>query len=198
MGFMTLANFKTELDSILGARGTVTARLTTWTNLGYFDAAGAVDFRETEATTSVNTAAADFDYAVPAGWIEMFGVYDSVAKFAPREVDIVEFNRQDRTLVGPPKLWARHAGLFYLHPTPNDTRALVLFGRAEPVALAADGDLTVLQRTWDAAVLMLAASYGFHHLNEEARAITWYNRAIQYMQSRALGGKMNLPPPPAG
>jgi hypothetical protein len=198
MGFMTLLDFRTEIDAVLGSRVFVTARLTTWVNLGYYDVTGAIDFHELDIRDSFDTSVSDYDYSLPSGMREVLALYDADAKYGIREVNIAEFNRQDRSVTGPPKTWARHGDLLYLYPTPIDVREIDVYGRIDPEPLSVDGDVTLLSGVWDAPILMFAISHGLLSLNEDARAVVWYNRGVAYMQTRVQAGKLNLPPSPGG
>lgn len=169
-----------------------------WTNLGYFEVAGAVDFPELDVTKMVNTVIGANAYALPAGLVQIQTVYDSVAKYGLRRVEKAELFRQDLAEPGAPKIWTRHGASLYIHPTPTTIRSLSLIGRSEPDQMVADADKTILPKTWDAAIKLLAVCYALWDLNEDARATTWYNRALNYMQSRLIEGQMQNPAAPGG
>jgi len=64
MGILTLANYRTEVQSALGDRGIGNTRLDQWINFGYLDLAGSVDFAVLDSNSSVNTINATQTIAV--------------------------------------------------------------------------------------------------------------------------------------
>lgn len=193
MGFMTLAQFETEVESVLGGRANVTSRLDTWINLAYFDVCGAVDFPELDTIYNFSTQVGVNSYNLPSGGIQIITLYDNVSKRPLRKVERMEVFRQDLTESGAPRIWARHGSKVYIHPTPSDVRSIDMLLMKEPVPLAASGDVTVLPRTWDAAILLLATSYGLLALIEENKSTNWYNRGLVYIQSRLIEGQTQMP-----
>jgi hypothetical protein len=199
MGLLTLDEIRDQIRGALGGRvPDGDSRLTTWVNLGYMEVIGAVDFPELDLNVNINTVIGTNSYAVPAGMVQVQVVYDSVTKYAPRKVDKAEFFRQDASEVGSPKIWLRHGASVYIHPTPSDVRSLKILGRSEPAGLAADGSVTILPKTWDTAIFLLGTSYALLALNEDARSVSWYNRALVYMQSRIIEGQLQMPTAPGG
>ncbi len=193
MGFMTLLDFKTEITSVLGGRAVDATRAKNWVNMAYFDACGAVDFPELGTTPQFNSVVATPQYTIADGIYQVLAVYDSVARHFLRRVRIEEYARQDLSEAGPPKLWSRHGSSLFLHPMPADIRAIKYYARAEPAPLAADGDKTILPRTWDQAISMFSIATALFSLNEDNRASAWYNRALAYTQTRLLEGETPTP-----
>jgi hypothetical protein len=194
MGVMSLANFRDDLRSALGGRIELAdPRLTVWVNVGYFDVAGAVDFHQLFTHSDVNTVIGTAEYDIPAGVVSIRTLYDKVAKNRLGRLEIPELFRLDQTVAGVPKKYARVGNKFILNPVPADVRAIEVVGFKEPAPLAADADVTVLPRTWDVAILMLATSHALLILNEEQRSAFWQNKALAYIESRLIEGATATP-----
>lgn len=191
MGFFTLEDFREELSSVLGQRGTGDRRLDRWINFGYLDLTGALDFDELNDLYELNVTASQNTYDVPAKTRMVKAVVNEDTDRLLDYVDPTEFFRLDRTKTAEPLRWTRYADNILLHPTPADSATFTVMRKVDPDRLEEYDDVTVLSDTWDAAIHMLSVYHGFLALAEnEARANAWMTRAIMYIQTRATQEEM--------
>ena len=184
MGILTLADFRTDLQSALGDRGIGNARLDRWINFGYLDLAGSVDFATMDANTSTNTVNATQTIAVATNALFIKFIKDTTSDALLAWTPSVELFRRNITPTAQPDSWTREGDSIYLHPVPDGVYALVQYYKKPPTVLSASGDKTVFADTWDDAVYNLAVHHALLVLNEEQRATVWLARAISYIGSR--------------
>lgn len=192
MGFMTLDNFRTDLQSALGDRGIVNERLDRWINFGYLDICGSIDFEvldEEDTTQSISTGANTAN--VPAGALIVKLVKDTTNDNLLGWIPKPEFHRLSASATGAPTKWTRHKNQIFVHPKPTATTAIRIIYKKPPTRLINATDVTVLPDVWDAAVFMLAVSYGMLALGEEQRAGVWLQRVVHYIQTRMTEERMH-------
>jgi hypothetical protein len=197
MGVMTLADFRSELNDVVGDRAVVAAaRVNRWINFGYLDVTGAVEFAELEELPTVNTAIGTESYAVPADARAVLGVMtpDKMLGWMPKH----EWMRIRNSTTGAPIRWTRLGNQLKISPIPSSVMTLTLLIKKEAAALALDTDVTVLPDTWDLAIHYLSVSHAWYALKELASGTAWLNRAISYIQTRAIEEHRELIEPGLG
>ena len=189
MGLLTLVDFRDEIDVTFGERSLDTPHYDRWINFAYLDICTAVDFDILDAELSFNTADGTRNYNAPTTpYISIKHVRDTSSDYSLAWIPKEDFFRLTAADEGAPKRWTLHLDDIYLYPCPDGIYAVKAIYKQTPTILSEDGDVTVLQAGWDAAVTMLAVHYGYMALGEEQRAVVWYNRAISYIQSRMTEG----------
>lgn len=184
MGLITLAQFRTDVQSALGDRGLVDATLDRWINLSYLDIGGAVEFEVLqEEDTAQSTVSGTVSVNVPTGAHKVKYVRNTTGNTLLEWVPKTEFYRRQQS-AGTPTAWTQHKALILLNPIPNAVLALRIGYRKSPTALSAVGDVTVIPDYWDAAIFLLAVHYGLLAKGEDNRAMVWLQRAASYIQSR--------------
>ena len=184
MGLLSLANYRTDLQSALGDRGIANSRLDRWVNFGYLDLAGAVPFEILSNDESVNTVGSVQTITAPTNTLIIQFIKDTTSDNLLGWVPKNELLRRSITPTGVPTVWSRHKGLIYLSPVPNGVFALLIGTTEPPAALSSTGDLSVFPDTWDPAIFMLSVHHALLALGEEQRSTAWLGRAITYIQSR--------------
>ena len=184
MGYMTLDDFRTDLQSALGDRGFENPRLDRWINHGYLDLAGSVDFEVLNTDASIDTVAATQTIDTPSGAMIVQLVRDQDNDNLLGWVPKVEFFRRSASVSGKPTHWTRHGDLIYLYPIPDDAYEMWVPYKAAPELLAATLDVSVLPDIWDLAIFYLSAHHALVALGDEQRAASWFSRAVLYIQSR--------------
>lgn len=188
MGFMALSDFRDELEVHFGERDIGEGPLNRWTNFAYLELCTGVDFEILDADHEFDTGSGDRDYTGPTTPLTIKllrnTTQDEALTWAPKE----EFFRLTWTKTGTPKRWTRHIDDILLWPTPTTIHAMIAVYKKTPTILALDADKTVLQAGWDQAISMLSTHYGYMSLGEEQRGVFWYNRAVNYINSRLTEG----------
>jgi hypothetical protein len=189
MGVLTLLQIRTELDSSMGDRSNVDdTRRDVWINLAYTDIASGIDFTELDDDLAIPTVQGQNNYAAPADSliVQLFRDEDNdnLLTWIPNS----EYFRLDRSAAqGVPKRWTRRGDELLIFPDPNGVINLLAFFKQTPPPLVNDGDVTILPPYVDNGVLLLGIAYGLLAVGEDARAITWANRAVTYLGSRLTG-----------
>ena len=184
MGLMTLANFRTDVQSALGDKGIGNSRLDRWINFGYHDLGGSVDFEILEKDTTTATVSGTQTIAVPTDTEIIRLIKDTTNDTLLGWLQKAEMFRRAITPTATPTHWSRHGGLIYLHPVPNAIINMFIVHKEAPVILSSSGAKTVLADIWDPAVFLLAVHHGLLALGEEQRSASWLGRAISYIQSK--------------
>lgn len=184
MGYMTLADFRADIDAALGNYSIAPTKLDRWINQAYMELAGGVNFEIlVEEDTSQSTTPSIITVNVPIGAISVDLVRNTTDDKLLGWVALSEFWRLSQT-PGVPVKWCRRKNTILLNPVPNSVKALRILYRKYPTRFSAVGDLSVLPDTWDTAIYLLAAHYGLLARNEEQRAMIWLSRAATYIASR--------------
>ena len=184
MGYMTLANFRTDVDSALGSKGIDNTRLDRWINFGYHDLGGSVDFESLETNTSTNTVSSTQTIAVPSLAEIVKLVKDTTNDKLLGWIPKAELFRRAITPTATPTNWTRHGDLIYFTPVPNAIIAMFIVYKIAPTRLTSSGAVTVFADIWDPAVFLLSVHHGLLALGQEARSASWLGRAISYIGSR--------------
>lgn len=185
MGLLSLLQIRTEVDASMGNRtGVLDPRLTTWINLAYNDIASGIEFKELDGETTIPTVVGTASYAGPANPLVIQMVRDENNQNLLTWIPEAEYFRLNRATNGQVQRWTRRGTTIRVWPPPSAIVNLTVFYKITPTPLAADGDLTVLPPYTDNGLIFLATAYGFLAVNEEARALVWLNRAINYLGSR--------------
>lgn len=188
MGYMTLTDFRTDVQSALGNRGIGNGQLDRWTNFGYLDLCGAVQHPElTEEDTSQSTANGTNFVNVPTGALVVTLVRNTTDDSKLDWIPLTEYWRRAQS-AGIAVAWTRQKSKILLNPVPNSIKALQILYIDTPTRLSAVSDTSVLTDTWDSAIFMLAVHHGLLALGEEGRAMVWFQRAVNYIQSRMVEG----------
>lgn len=190
MGYMTLSDFRTEVQSALGDRGFVDTRLDRWINFAYLDLCAALPHPElTEEDTTQSTANAVNSVNVPTGAMVVLIVRNTTDDSKMEWVPLNEYWRYSQT-AGVASKWTRQKAKILLNPVPNSVKSLRIIYLKTPARLTAAGDVSTLVDTWDSAIFMLAVHFGLLAIGEENRAMAWLQRAVNYIQSRLIEGGM--------
>jgi hypothetical protein len=184
VGYMALEDFRTEVQSALGNRGIANGRLDRWVNFSYLDITGSVDFEILDGSTTPVVAQNTNSTPVPVGAMVISLVRDTTNNNLLQWTPKTEFYRRSAAATGAPTVWARQEGTIYIHPTPTVATTLFIVHKKAPALLSGAADKAILPDTWDAAIFLLAASYGLSGLGEDERAIAWFQRAQAYIQTR--------------
>ncbi len=184
MGLMTLADFRTDVQSALGDRGLENAKLDRWINAGYYDLGGSVDFETLETSTTTPTVGSVQTIAVPSGTEIVKFIKDLTNDTLLGWVPKLELFRRSITPESTAINWTRHADLIYLHPVPIGVQSMFIVHKDAPTVLSAVGDLTVFPVVWDSAVFLLAVHHALLALGEDQRSASWLGRAISYIGTR--------------
>ena len=184
MGQLTLANFRTDVESALGDRSIGNTRVDRWINAGYLDVTGSVNFETLVNDTSTNTVGSTGTIAIPTdAEIVTFikdTTNDNLLGWLPKN----ELFRRDATTEGTATHWTRHADLIYLRPVPSGVQAMFIAYKKSPALLASSGTTTDIPDIWDTAVFLMAVQHALLALGEEQRSASWLARGITYITSR--------------
>lgn len=192
MGYMTLANFRTDIESALGDRGIGSTRIDRWVNFGYHDLGGSVDFEVLEKNTTTATVDATQTIAVPTGTEIIKLIKDTTNDVLLGWLPKAELFRRSITPTAKPTHWTRHGNLIYLHPVPNAIINEFIIHKDAPARLTTSGATSVFSDIWDPAIFLLAVHQGLLALGEEQRSAAFLGRAISYIQSKITETDMHM------
>jgi len=184
MGVMTLADFRTDLQSALGERGFASARLDRWINFGYVDLTGAVAFEVLANDEGIATVDSQNYITAPTNTLVITNVRDSTNDILLGWIPKSEYLRRPQTGTGEPTHWTRHAGKILLHPVPDGAYTLDVYTIEPPAVMSIGTAVSVLPDTWDPAIFQLAVHHALLALGDEQRSAAWLSRAITYIGSR--------------
>lgn len=185
MGVLTLAQIRTEVDSSMGNKTNVLdARLDTWINLAYNEIASGIDFEELSDEFDISTVVGQFEYVGPTNPLVVQLLRDETNERLLTWIPKNEYFRLNRSTNGIVLRWTRRGQDILVWPPPDAIVTLRAQYKVTPPALAADGDTTILPSFVDNALIFLGVAYGLLATGEDARAITWVNRAAAYLSTR--------------
>jgi hypothetical protein len=184
MGFMTMDDFRTDLQSAMGDKGIDNTRLDRWINYAYLDLAGSVDFEVLDEDDTVATVAATQTIDAPDNTMIIKFIRNTTSDALLGWVPKGELFRRSSVITGPPTQWTRHGSVIYLHPVPDAVYSLFIISKIPPDLMTSGTDVTVFPDTWDAAIFFLSVHYGLLAIGEEQRSAAWMSRAVSYIQSR--------------
>ena len=184
MAYMTLADYRTDLQSALGDKGIDNSRMDRWINFGYHDLAGSVDFEVTDQDETVATVQSTQTIAVPTGTEIVKLIKDTSNDALLGWIPKAEMFRRAVTPTGPPTHWSRHGNLIYFHPVPNAVINMFIIHKLAPDRMTNVADVSVFSDIWDPAIFLLTVHHGLLALGEDQRSASWLGRAISYIQTR--------------
>jgi len=131
MGVLTLADFRTEIQSSTGNRGIDNARLDRWINFGYLDLAGAIKFASLDDKIVIPTVASQANYAITGSPLLIRFVVDATSNLLLGWHTPVEYFRVKDAVTGTAAKWTREKDEIFIHPVPAGVVSLeVCEGRA--------------------------------------------------------------------
>lgn len=194
MGLTTLAGFRSQVNLATGNTGVSSDSVDDWINFAYQEVCSAVDFEELEEDFSISTVVGTSVYSGPINPLGIRLIRNITSNEQLTWVHKQEIWRLS-SLTGIPKKWSRHKNDIIVHPTPSQVFNLSVVYKKTPEILSSPSDVTEIPSAWDPLVMMLAVHYALLTLNEEPRAITWFNRAVMYGQGRITEGNFKLSSP---
>jgi hypothetical protein len=184
MGYMTLDDFRTDVQSALGDRGFDNPRLDRWINYGYHDLAGSVDFEVLDDDETTATVDATQTIASPANSMVVKLIRNNTSDNLLGWVPKAELMRRSVTITSEPKNWTRHKDLIYLSPVPDGVYSLFVVFKTPPARFTTAVDVSVFPDIWDPAIFQLSVHHALLALGDEQRSVAWLSRAITYIQTR--------------
>ncbi len=184
MGFMTLTDFRNDLQSALGEAGHDNDKLDRWINAGLLMLTGAMDFEVYDGDVTIPTVTATASITAPVDAMVIKAVKDVTTDYLLRWIKKVEYHRLETNLTGTPKKWTRHADKILLHPVPSSVVSLKVIYKKSPARLTAATDKTQIDTMWDPAIHMLSVYMGWLAVGQNARARDWLENATNYINSR--------------
>lgn len=186
MGSWTLADFRSELEEILGNRGIAPARMNRWINMGKREVESGVDIENTRVCRYFDTVAGQKRYSVEPEFLSVVSIVDETNDRIIVRSDVESLDIRNRQSAGAPEYWARRGVEVLIHPAPDAVYRIKATLILETLDLANDGDKTVFPAYWDNGILMASAHYAHSALGEDQRAELWFGRFLRYMQSRMM------------
>lgn len=184
MGLLTLPDFVDELELALGdVPGLSSGQTERWINFGYLELATGVDFEALDDDFTFPTVAAQQAYTGPSEPLAVKIVRNEDQDYNLDWTGKEDLLRRPTGTGGPPEVWTRHKEDILLWPVPLSVDSFRVVYKKTPAPLSGT-DATVLPAQWDLAVVMFAASYGYHSLAMADRAVAWFNRGVAYVNSR--------------
>lgn len=190
MGFITLEEFREEIQNSTGNLGLENTRLTRYVNSAYFEVAGAVDFSELleiqETAILANESTIPLSPNVSAVLSVAHSDHLMPSYYGPLGYRAApEFLRNPQFPAGVPKIWTRIGTDIVFRPEADAIYPINIIHKSSPFALAVDTEKTVLPNTWDPAISLLAVHFAKMALGQQD-AVAFYNRAVQYMATRIV------------
>lgn len=191
MGFMTLADFREELNMGLGEhQQSSNAVLDRWINRAYIEVVTKIEYEDLIEEESFLSVADQAMYSFPADgesdlldrrYLGFIGIADLTNKRRLLKIDLRNYQLYDPEVTGIPKLWARRGQKLYLWPTPDGENEYQLFALMEPDPLVLDEQTTVIPATWDHAVMLLSTRNAWITLRNQQEATLMHQAAMNFI-----------------
>lgn len=188
MGRMTLANFRSEVEANLGNQNIGTTRVDIWIHWALDEITGAIKFQDLTNTQSKSTVADQSYVTLDSGSLGVLAVRDTTNDQRLIRTSDERIQDWDTDATGVPRFYAYYGGDLELRPVPDAVYALKILVRKEHATLTTT---TSLPAMWDPAITMLATGYACMSLDEESKAMWWFNRAIAYIRSRETDAELH-------
>lgn len=170
MGFLTLKDFRDELNLSLGEnRQTGNERLDRWINLGYLQAVNESWFEGIKEVATAVTVSAQREYDVPTDLMSVVGVADLTNKKRLLKTSWANMQLFDREVSGPPRYYARRRRSLYLWPVPDGVYSLEINYLEEICPMVLDGDHTVLPQAYDPWIIHLSRVQAFTSMGDDQK-----------------------------
>jgi len=184
MGYMTLDDYRTDVQSALGDRGFGNEKLDRWINYGYHDLAGSVDFEVLDDDETPATVAGTQTIDAPDNSMIVKLVRDTTSDNLLGWIPKAELFRRSTVTQGPPTSWTRHKDLIYLSPVPDAIYTLFVIFKTPPARFTVSTAVSVFPDIWDPAIFFLSVHHGLLAVGDEQRSAAWLSRAVTYIQTR--------------
>lgn len=189
MGVVSLSNFRAEVTMGLN-RDPGTIPVNRWVNFAYLSVASAVDVEVLYKRWTLSTSVGVFEYnntplvTAPLNYAATRSVWDTVDKKPLQWVPINDLLSYEFGTNGIADRWSLNGTKVVIQPPAAVSRSLEVVYRALPDIMTADADVTEIAPHWDFAIAMLATAHAFAIENEEERAVIWFQKAQNYIQTR--------------
>lgn len=198
MGLLTLADFRTRLQRIIGNRGLANPELDSYINLGYSTLAGLVEFENHKVCAIFNTTVGVYRYQPPTRMLGIIALVDNTTPRRLRKIDLRNFAAMERDTPsgtqhrGQPRVWSRRRGAIMLWPTPDAVYQIEAYYYEDFISLSDAAHVTQAAGTWDWAVICFASYIAFAELGEDERSESWYDKGVRYARDRQKDGEWEV------
>lgn len=186
MGLLTLIDFRTRLQTMLGNQGFTDTELDYWINDGVQDVAGALDLKKLRCIKTVETAANDNNLSLPNDFVAPLALkIDGQQKLTSMGVDqYFLYDPTDSDNVGVPRSYVWSDSGLWLYPVPDDIYTVRMLYRRDAAQLAVDTDTSEFPATYDRAILLSAVHHGFFDTGDTLTSADALARFMTYIRSR--------------
>jgi hypothetical protein len=199
MGYMTLGDFRDELNLSLGdRRQSSNEPLDRWINRAYFELTGIVVFDALVDVREVLTYSCNGVYNWPTGAIGMISAADVTNKRRLHKIDLRNYHRLDPEQCGDPTLWTRRGDSFIVWPAPEEPTVIQQNIMVEPDPLLLASDKTVVPSHWDQAVVLLSQKNAWLSLRDNETATLMYQAAQNFIRQANVDADLSEGTPSLG
>ncbi len=196
----TFVNLQDELLEMLGrpdisASDVFRTRAKFYLNRAYLDIASRFDLPDLVTSESIVSIASTADYALGANVLFILSIV--MVNTSPAEQHrlikkgISSVDEMTTAVEGTPVYYARFGLKITVEPIPPDADITFKVRHIQrPTELSADGDIPVLSREWDNAILYRAAQFFFIGLGEMDRGQIFLGVFNDYVQGRRVTDRM--------
>lgn len=153
-----------------------------WLNAAMRELEEAEDWTFLQLKATFNIVAGDVAISLPSPPVKLYSIRDMTGKKKLTFMTRSEFEREisDPTVRGAPSTYTTQGSAqVTLYPASDSTRSLQVFYQSEFVDMVNDVDTMQGPTRVHYTIVMLAASIGLHAENEEDRARSIHDRAVE-------------------
>lgn len=186
MGYITLADYRTEIQVNLGSRALANSSLDRYINFGYLDVCSAINADLLDSESSLSTSSGSAYVSIPANTLVVKYMRNVSADALMSWTPFADIHGRKSTPLGAPSRWNVYGGRVYLRPIPDNVYSLIAFLRKSPTRLMGGTDASILGDEFDTCIMFLANYHGFLLNGEEERAAYWLSLAINNLQTKIV------------
>jgi len=190
MGYMRLDEFEEELSLNLGGNAPAPRRLRRWINFGYINLCTYILFDELKVIVDFPIEEGVDTYEKPS---DLLGVV--TVEVNARKLTKMRRKYSTTDVTGAPQSYMRRENDFVIWPVPDQdyddgtleyvkTPALLVPMVDPDDPDEPQTDLSVLDASWDAAIVMLGTHHGLLSTGKPDEADKWLGRFLGYASSR--------------
>ena len=185
MGFMTLGEFRQELNHTLGtnAQGD-NSLLDIWINRAYFEVANVGNQEHLKICVGTLTIQDAAKYQLPDDLMEILSTADLTSKRRLMRTSIDDYHLMDRDTKGAPRFYVRQASSILFWPTPDREYQVEMIYIEQPARLTDVGDRSAIPNVFDHAITLFAARNGLLSLGRDEEATLRHQSAVAYLREQ--------------
>lgn len=188
MGYLTLEDMTEEISLNLGGVTPAPNRLKRWFNFGYINLATFVKFPDLEARVPFFVFQGVTSYPRPANFLGVIKIetWDATTSPNTKHKTLMKMKREfhEAGTQSQPTHYKLRGDKVIVFPEPDQTYEGYLSYYFILPRLTLAADVTILDASWDVALVMLGTHHALLSLDKQEEASSWLGRFLGYASSR--------------